>query len=59
MTITVIHEGRRYEWHVNWSSSSTWWTSEAGNVVRSPRLIAKLEREARAALERETTATGE
>lgn len=57
MTITVLHEGRQYEWHVN-GSSSTWWTSDVGNVVRSKRLIAKLEREARAVLERFRTSEG-
>ena len=49
MTLTVTHEGHLYEW----DASRPVWTSDTGNVIRSKRLTAKLEREARAVLERE------
>ena len=44
MTLTVTHEGHRYEW----DASRPVWTSDTGNVIRSTRLTAKL-----AVLERE------
>ena len=53
MTITVTYAGQKFEW----DAMRPVWTSAAGNVIRSQRLIAKLEREARAVLEREFTAT--
>ena len=41
MTLTVTHEGHRYEW----DASRPVWTSDTGNVIRSKRLTAKLERD--------------
>ena len=48
MTITVTHQGRRWEKHKGWTN--WYWKSDKGNYVTSLRLTKRLDKLAIAAL---------